>query len=41
VRGWQSIDDEDILRKLRALGYVGPVPGREDAILGAEDCEED
>ena len=38
IRGWGEIQAEAIA-KLRELGYAGSLPGREDLVLGAEDCD--
>jgi arylsulfatase A-like enzyme len=39
LRSWESAE-EDSLDQLRELGYVGSLPGREDVLFGAQECEE-
>lgn len=38
VQGWDTVEDDVLLEQLRALGYVGALPGRPDVLVGAEDC---
>ncbi len=38
LRSWEGAE-EGALGELQALGYVGSLPGRDDVLFGAQDCD--
>ncbi len=41
IDGWATTVDPEEIEKIKALGYVGSVPGRPDVVFNAEECGRD